>query len=271
MNVMPLWRLKEPPTSKDHAFFRDPAWRLVDQDGVVQPLNDHYVIVNPLREDVRDRIVDVAADIVTRYGVDGIHLDYVRFVTDAMDTSKVYPADDQSRAQLKTVTGSDAVDSVAQRSALRGLIRSSITEIVSRIQREAVSKRDGVVLTAAVWRRPDLARDQYEQDAAAWLNAGLIDAAMPMIYTPDTGRYSEDLAAWRAESPGGRVVPGIGTYQHDDGRTTARQIAAAGNRDFVMFAYSSLFKSRAPDQDHGPAGEAERAKRLAPIRAHLLD
>lgn len=258
MNVMPLWRRKVAPSSPSHAFHTRPEWRLVDQRGERQPLNDHYVIVNPLRPDVRDHIVAVGKDIVTRYAVDGLHLDYVRFVTDAMDEKLVYPCDADSLALLEARTGSRDVSTPAQRAALRGLIRESITEIVRRLDAEAAGARAGVVLTAAVWRRPELARDRYEQDAAAWLESGLIDAAMPMIYTENTAQLCDDTAAWRAAAPRGRIITGLGAYQHASGETTLRQIDADGVEDFALFAYSSLFDSRSPDQDDTPAGVQRR-------------
>ncbi|MEQ8769724.1 MAG: family 10 glycosylhydrolase [Phycisphaerales bacterium] len=263
INAMPLWRGTTPPKNPDHPFHAKPQWRLTDPSGELQPLNDHYVIVNPLRRDVRDHLVAVGRDLVTRYNIDGLHLDYIRFVTDAMDTSRTYPAGDSARALLRERTGSDTLDTPEQRQALRDLIEESITRVVERMDREAAGARDGVMLTAAVWRRPDLARDQYEQAAADWANRGVVDAVIPMIYTTDHERFGSDLAAWRAECPDARIVPGVGIYKHDHGDLFRAQ---SEHPEFVAFAYSSMFTSRASDQEPSPRTLAERVSLRRAVR-----
>lgn len=275
LNVMPLWRLKVPPRNPLHPWHTHPEWRLIDQAGQTQSLNDHYVIVNPMLDGVHDHIVAVAADLVTRYQIDGLHLDYVRFVSDRMEAGKFYPADAAARDALEQATGSRELATPEQQAAMRQLVRDRITLLVQRLRSEAVDRRPGVQFTAAVWRRPELAFEQNMQDAARWLNAGTLDAAIPMIYTTDDARFTDDLAAWRAAAPNARVLPGIGMYLHPDGDRTAAQTnlargtAPPGSDEFVLFAYASLFRSRTADQDKTSVGDAERAARLAPVRATL--
>jgi len=269
INAMPLWKGAEPPRDQSHAWWSRPEWRLHDPSGKPQPLNEHYVIVNPLRDAVRDHIASVARDITARYEVDGIHLDYIRFVTDTMEESAVYPADRASRRLLEARTGSSDLDSPEQRAALRGLIRDAITQTVRDVREAITRERPDAMLTAAVWRRPDLARDLYEQDAAAWVNNGLLDAAIPMIYTADNEQFRGDLRAWCRETRNERIIPGIGVYKHDDGASTVEQIEIAGGDRFVLFAYASLFQSRAPGQDHGPEGRRERERRRSPVERAL--
>lgn len=264
INVMPLWRGTTPPKSGAHAWRARADWRLVDISGELQPLNEHYVIVNPVREDVRDHLVAVAREIVTGYEVDGLHLDYIRFVTDAMEAGRVYPADEGTRAKLEARTGSGDLSSASQQRQLRMLIRESITTVVERLRREVVDRRAGVVLTAAVWRRPEIAREQYEQDAASWLARGVLHAAIPMIYTASDGQFASDVAAWRAEVPGGRIIPGIGVYKHESGEQTLRQVGVGGG-EFVLFAYSSLFESASEELDPDDV----RRRRLEPLRDAL--
>lgn len=277
VNVMPLWKGTAPPKSQSHPYFTHPEWRLRDANGAPQALNDHYVIVNPLLPAVQSHIVAVCADIVQRYAVDGIHMDYVRFVSDTMKDPASFPGDAESLAIFSQKLGrevkTDAAGKIADeadRAAFRDLKRDTITTIVQRIKTEAVSKRPGVVLTAAVWRRPELARDTYLQDAPAWLRAGLLDRAMPMIYTAKDEQYQHDLAAWLAAAPGKPITPGLANYLHEPAQTV-RQIEyahKANTAGVAVFAYSSLFESADPNQDKKPAEIEKRKARREALTAH---
>lgn len=276
VNVMPLWKGTQPPTDPRHPFNAHPEWRLRDSSGSPQALNEHYVIVNPLLPAVHDHIVAVCRDIVTRYAVDGLHMDYVRFVSDTMKDPAAFPGDPESVSLFKQATGRAGLDTPEDKEAFRDFKRDRITELVRRIRREAVESRPGVVLTAAVWRRPDLARDVYLQDAAAWLNSGVLDRACPMIYSKDDQRFRDDLSAWIAAVPavskaGRAISPGVGVYMHAPGASAPQiEYAAAKHTDGVaIFAYAALYESVDPNQDKSAGQAAERAARLKAIRVAL--
>lgn len=272
MNVMPLWRGKAEPVSATHPWRAKRSWRLRDNQGREQALQDGYVIVNPVLEEVQDHIVAVARDIVTRYNVDGVHLDYVRFVSESLEAGRWYPGDPVSVELLRQAKGI-AADKEIEPEAMRAWVRERISDLVRRIRDEATSRRSGVTLTAAVWRRPDLARDQQLQDAAMWANRGVVDVLMPMIYTTDDARYRSDLRAWTSEvDRRGAIAPGIGLYMHESGRQTAGQARMhAEQRRWVMFAYNSIFHSRAPGSKDTAEAEAERLRRRVPLRALIKE
>jgi uncharacterized lipoprotein YddW (UPF0748 family) len=273
VNVYPLWKGTSPPPDPAHAFNAHPDWRLHDAKGQPQALNEHYVIVNPLLPEVQDHVVKVCRDIVTRYAVDGLHLDYVRFVSDTMKDPAAYPADERSIGLFRKATGRAGITAPEDQAAFRDFKRDQITLLVRRLKDEAVKSRPGVVLTAAVWRRPDLARDSYLQDAAAWLRAGVLDRAMPMIYTAKDEQFDGDLAAWLKEADGQPVSPGIALYMHGaDGAQTIRQIEIGGGRGasgLSLFAYSTMFESADPTQLKDEKSVAERAARLKAVAAYL--
>jgi len=272
VNVMPLWKGLTPPTDLKHPFNTHPEWRLADQNGVAQPLNDHYVIVNPVREDVQDHIVKVCRDLVTRYAIDGLHMDYVRFVSEKMDAKSIYPGDPASLKLFTAATGHAAVATKEEHAAFQGWKRSRITDLVRRIHDEAIVTRPGVEFSAAVWRRPEIARETYLQDAAKWLNDGTLDRALPMIYTDKDEQFGGDLAAWIAASPDRALCPGLGTYLHLVDQTP-RQLEAAREtgrtRGFAIFAYSSLFDTADPSQNKDSKSKFERSQRSTAIANYI--
>lgn len=273
VNVMPLWKGLEAPTDPNHLFNKQPKWRLHDQKGAPQPLNDHYVIVNPVLDDVHSHLVTVFRDIVLRYPVAGLHLDYVRFVSEKMDAATVYPGDAQSMAMFTKATGRRGLATSADKQAFTDWKRSRITDLVRRIKAEAVKSRDGVQLTAAVWARPDTAREQYLQDGVQWLKDGLLDRALPMIYTDDDAKFSQNLRAWTDAAPGAAISPGLGTYMHVP-EQSPRQIdiaraTPAKAHGVAIFAYSALFDSVDPSQRKDPKSAAERQQRRLRLAAYF--
>ena len=69
------------------------------KDGRRQAFNDHYVCLNPCLPEVRDYIVSVLRDLAERYPIDGLHLDYVRFIEGE------WSYDDKTLSLFRTVTG----------------------------------------------------------------------------------------------------------------------------------------------------------------------
>jgi len=248
INVMPLWKGKDPPKDPRHRWIARKDWRLTDEKGQSQALHDGYVVINPVLDETQDYLVGVVRDIVRRYDVDGIHLDYIRFLSDEIGSDVLMPGDAKSRALYTKQTGKVGDVGSIDRLAYRFWIRDRISNLVRRIDEEGVMGKRGVTLSAAVWRRPELAKERYLQDASRWVREGWVDTIMPMVYTDDDAQYRSDLSAWYAEVDSSRVVPGIGVYKHADPSATLRQIAIGQPRRFALFAYSTMFESCNPDQ-----------------------
>ncbi len=264
VNVMPMWRGKTPPMDQSHALYTHPQWRLSDETGQVQPLGSGYVVVNPVLNEVQDHIVRVVRDIVSRYDIDGVHLDYIRFLTDELGKEKLHPGDAKSLSLYARMVGDRATAGQINRTKYRAWIRERITTLVERIGTEALNGHPDVRFSAAVWRRPDLAKDQYLQDAARWVNEGMVDEIMPMIYTDKDTQFEDDLEAWYKVVDRKRVIAGIGTYKHNSGGQTLSQANLGHPRRFVLFAYSSIFESSNPGQDdHQEMVRARTLKREA--------
>ncbi len=255
VNVMPLWRGKIPPVDRTHIYHTNPEWRLRDQAGNVQQLHDGYVVVNPVLDEVHDHIVAVIRDLVDRYDLDGIHLDYIRYLADEIKPNQLMPGDPVSRALYSKETKRSGDPSTINRSQYQQWIKSRISTLVQRINKESIKSKRGVRLSAAVWRRPDLANDRYLQDAVSWANNGSIDTIMPMIYTDNNEQYSSDLASWQAKVDQSKIVPGIGSYKHTDNIQTSYQIALGHPKRFAIFAYATLFESPNPDQNKDEAAQ----------------
>jgi uncharacterized lipoprotein YddW (UPF0748 family) len=179
INVMPIWKGKTPPRSRDHAFYRNTEWLLRDRTGAPQPLTDHYITANPMRDSFRAHVGNVVDDIVSRYPVDGLHLDYIRFVSDTLPEGRVYPGDDWSVREFRSATGLDAWQ---HPTAYRLHIREAITDVVREISTVVRDRR-----SRAIDLRGGVARSINREIN---LPAGLSDLAGP---STDRHGHSDDL------------------------------------------------------------------------------
>ncbi len=253
INSMPLWNGTTPPSTRTaikHPFYHtNPSYRITDASGQPQPLNSSYVIANPILPEWHQHVQNVAGDIVGRYDVDGLHLDYIRWLGDAGWSS--LPHDDYSHDLFAAATGLDA-GNPAFTGQYRQFIRDRITDLVAGIRDTVKATNPHAALSAAVWRDPDVGSSQVLQEYRTWLEQDLLDIAMPMIYLSPSNDYLFDpnLANIMGIETNTKIAPGLGVYLHDydngGPQYTIEQLQKlydAETDGATFFAYSSFFRS----------------------------
>lgn len=230
INLMLVASGENLPASPDHVARRNPDWLSRTEAQASWPSDDRLlerllraahedpsyegVYLDPAHPGVRSHLSAVALELVTRYELDGLHLDYVRYAGSAHGCSP--------RALARFGGGRDeaAVSrGLARRkrdpATWRYWRRQRVDELVRGIARAVREARPGLVLSAAV--RPDArqARDRVGQDWGRWLAEGWLDVACPMNYAVDRTEF----ARISDSTPEGRIWMGIGAW-----RLTAREI-----------------------------------------------
>jgi uncharacterized lipoprotein YddW (UPF0748 family) len=226
-------------------------------------LNLEGLYSSPLIPAAADHINDVVRDLVTRYAVDGVHLDYARYPTERFDYSRgaIRAFRDALRPQLvgavrREVDGQEAEDPLAYPDTFpaewKAFRISRLTSLIGRLRTTVKTARPEALVTVAT--APDIAeaRDHRLQDWAAWLQSGLVDAVCPMAYTAEPARFAEQIAAARDVKGGKAVWAGIGAYRLAPAQTienieTARRLGAAG---VILFSYDSLIDPRQASPDY---------------------
>ena len=261
INTMPLWNGTAPPsttTAIPHPYHStDPDYKVYRLDGSTAPLGSGYVIANPISGAWHEQVANVAGDIVSNYDVDGLHLDYVRWLgsTNWSDL----PHDDESHALFTQTTGREPVSRNA--GTYRQFVRDRITDLVGSVRTAVKAADPDVALSAAVWRDPDVGFNDVLQDYETWMEQGLLDVVIPMIYlSPSNDHlFAPNLANIMSIETNARVAPGLGVYLHDDPEFSVEQIERlvdAGTGGVTMFAYSSFFASGGLGDDRQTAIQA---------------
>lgn len=244
INMMPGWSGDSPPAVARQLFRSRPEWFLRKAGGALaKEGGGSYLWLNPCLPDVRSYLIGICDEVASGYGVDGIHLDYIRFP--AGPDSAASPRDQRSLSLFTRQTGRPVGDAEAFRRWKTGCI----TEIVSGVRRRLQRLPRQILLTAAVNQDLTIAREQTLQDWPAWGRHGLVDAVIAMNYTNDSALFvtrCQELLAAAGSTP---VIMGIGVYKHQQAklgaRATMRQMDAAirsGAAGICLFSYSSSFK-----------------------------
>lgn len=199
------------PRSPEHLVNAHPDW-LLRPDGVkyLDPVGGsdwEGIYIDPLNAAARAHTVEVFADIVRRYPVEGFHHDYIR-----------YP-------QVTYATSPDD--------------HEAITEIVRETTARVRAARPGIVISAAVFPDPTVARERVLQRWPEWAAASLIDLICPMAYRTDTAEVRRLLGEARAAAPSTPLWGGLMAYAGERDRVRAQVRAAkdAGCDGAILFAY----------------------------------
>jgi uncharacterized lipoprotein YddW (UPF0748 family) len=265
----------EPPSARKHIVYLHPEWLMVprplaEELGRMDPRSAQYlrrlseyarsrsdrvegIFLSPIHKGAVDHATKVIADIVSRYEVDGIHLDYIRFPNDEFD----YSADalDEFRAEITSRIDSAERRDYASRASGRPLFytemfpqgwqefrRARLTALLSKIRATVKARRPRAMLTAAVFPDANDAANRRFQDWGGWLESGLLDAICPMAYTIDPAVFRAQISNVEQLAGTRPVWAGIGAFQLPALATVeniraARQLGAEG---IVLFSYDNL-------------------------------
>ena len=136
-------------------------------------------------------LAEMCREIVQRYDVDGIHLDYIRYP----ETWKFRIGKDQARG--------------------------NITRIVEKIHQAVKKEKPWVKMSCSpigkfdnlsrYWSHGWNAYTKVAQDAQAWLKDGLMDELFPMMYFRGD-QFFPFAIDWKEHSYGKIIAPGLGIY-----------------------------------------------------------
>ncbi|MBK8431958.1 MAG: family 10 glycosylhydrolase [Chloroflexi bacterium] len=256
VNVYPLWDCGTTPSaaaSPQHLYYkvRDYHGQTnghlngVQWAGQTGTQCSSYLRTSPASIFVDDHLMAVANDLASRYDLDGLHLDHIRY--------------GGSNASCDPVSmfywggscfGAGYAD--WQRQQVNGTVR--------RFYDDVIAQHPDMLFSAAVWPihidkwgwGATQGYHSYYQDSKAWQAGGYIDAIMPMIYPSnfDTDTFWT-LEKWRTlvqdfmgESSGRWVIPGIGTGYSDFAQIEARINSARefGTAGHALFSYGDLYR-----------------------------
>lgn len=254
INVYPVWLSgSEPPhTEPEHLYHKLAGW-YGREDGKLKGLQwnrdyqipgEAYLRVTPASAEFDTHLLAVVEDLVTRYDLDGLHLDHIRYGGPSNSCDPI--TEEQIGGPCFTTVPQDYASFGAwQRAQVNGTVNKIYQRLFQPDEFGQTLAPPGFQLSAAVW--PIYERGYYDryQDPKAWLDGGYIDTIMPMLYGSfdDSVDYWKQLAdGFQDDNAGRYVVPGLHgsftDFSEIAGRIeAARELGTAGH---AIFAYNYL-------------------------------
>ncbi|MDH3217362.1 MAG: family 10 glycosylhydrolase [Candidatus Krumholzibacteria bacterium] len=261
INVCYVWSDPERSPPANHIVQLHPDWLMADSDGTrmdempveswkQRGLEGYYV--SPGNPAMRKHTVEVIEDIVTRYPVDGVHLDYIRYPGLDFDFSESqrtafalrYGLDPMlvqtNPERVATLLGEDGpflVDSLG--------VQWRIDQVgtLVRMVRNAIGE---LPLSAAVIPNFDRAKMEKGQDWVDWVANGDVDFVVPMAYSYEPADLTRSVQMIKRAIGSERFLIGLPVF---DGRSqylgySVSLLRQEGILGYSLFSYNVLVEER---------------------------
>ena len=246
------------PLPPGHVAVRHPDWLMVPREAAREALGASPTEIIPLIERYRDpadteglylspsapgvavHLEQVVSELVRRYPVAGLHLDFVRYPE--LRLRLVARGAGRLRAPLRG--GGDLLAAPAlDPEGWGNYRRSALDDLTVRLSAVARQTRPGLVVSAAVV--PDLSKALYQnyQPWPSWMARGVLDAVCPMTYTPDTKLFRTQVEQARGKlGAAASLWAGVGAWRLPVGSVLEKIRAAreAGASGVVLFSHESF-------------------------------
>lgn len=230
-----------------------PEWSMISRKGHdyqdVPLYNTQYYFLNPARPEVRDFISEIYKELLQKYEIDGLHLDYIRY-PDAGDYTNDFGYDSYTRDLFKQQYGADPIDLQPGGELWRewvDLRTNTINEFVYRISSEAKKLKPDIRVSAAVWPNYVDGPEFMHQEPKDWIAKNYIDQLFPMSYHPDaTSVAADSLNSVALANNKSLIVIGVGTNIGLTKEMLLNQIndsIAVGASGSALFEFESLFEN----------------------------
>ncbi|MDI6739867.1 MAG: family 10 glycosylhydrolase [Candidatus Edwardsbacteria bacterium] len=252
INVFFVWSSDQRPRDRRHAYYRDRDWFGADQAGrclrdftqsELARANLEGVYLSPANQDAKQYLRELVREILFKYDVDGVHLDYVRY--GRLD----YSYDPANRSAFKAQYGVDPLRLLDGDTRLKPhwdtwfLWRMyQITDLVAQLKIDIHQFNPWMKLSAAVKPDPDEARVGFGQDWPSWLANDWVDFVVLMNYSQSTEtvlRLARKAYRYKGR---GEVYVGLGAWRDSIEGIMEKVFALrrAGIENIVLFSYDGL-------------------------------
>ncbi|HWI03748.1 MAG TPA: family 10 glycosylhydrolase [Acidimicrobiales bacterium] len=239
--------------TRDHGPGTADPWMTVSRTGAQS--REYFDIGLP---ELHDHVAGVVADIAGRYAVDGVHLDYVRY------DGPQWGYHPRALQRFAAETGYRGMPAPSE-PVWAGWRRAQSRAIVERARAALAQARPQALLSAAVIAqgpgpgaaggfRETRAFVDYAQDWAAWVDEGLLDLAVPMVYMRESSaEQAQWFRQWLAfagdldqRPAGAAVAAGVGGWLNAvAGAVVQAREALSRTSGVVVFSYQQDSADRA--------------------------
>lgn len=227
------------PVLSSHDF----AWALASQTGAFVPPRQFEYWLDPSNPDCRAYIKSLVFEVVNRYPVDGIQLDYIRYPFNNKGSEMGFNWLGRQKFERETGLSLDRLDEDTRTMWIHWKA-NNVSSFVKEMSESLRAAKPGIRISAAVYGMPKRMRmNAIQQEWEVWVANGWVDTLNPMTYV-STAKELNDAAGFVRESTADKALsyPGLSIRQLDtaglvEQLDTARVIGTLGT---TMFAVAHL-------------------------------
>ncbi len=263
LNVFLIWSERSAPPP-GHLLALHPEWLLTDARGVRMDSEPRGkwkrdgiegVFMSPAVSDLRRHMARVVRELVTRYDVDGIHLDYIRY------PNRRFAFDAASRTAFAIRWGVDPAQlAIGDRGKIQSVIGAAALAYADSLFSQArmadvdsmvVAVREacpGRALSAAVGADPLEASHDKAQDWPTWVHQHWVDFVVPMAYNAPPLELEYRAQVYTRLVGKGRFLVGLGVFGGRDEylEESVALLRKVGVSGFALFSYNALAEKSFP-------------------------
>jgi uncharacterized lipoprotein YddW (UPF0748 family) len=227
-----------------------PDWLMKSRKGMDYEEGSHnakWYWLNPALPQARDFVASVYDELITKYDIASLHLDYARYPGSG-DYTNDFGYDTYTRNLFSEKYGVDPLDlHPGDRYWDEWLqFRADIINTwVVRVVNEVHQIKPNLQITTAVWPNYEEAPKSHAQEAKYWLDHNLIDHLFHMSYAPGSELTVTDLRNSMALAGDNAFVSsGLDTFQGNPTSAVVDQIIEATKNDgagAALFEFEGLF------------------------------
>ncbi len=254
-----IWVGSTPPPSSTpaHVANAHPTWLLVNREGTTHKGKKPSWYLDPSNPAVRRHLARICGDVASRYRVDAIHLDYIRYPDHTWGYGKESIASfrrDESTAQFPAPKDASFTAWRADQ------VTKQVREV--RLALRRVAPKVELTVATVAWGDPPASEFNQSasyrsacQDWPRWCQEGLIDLNYVMHYRHEANpKQAKNFRTWipilkRACGSADKLVLGLGSYLNHvtDSRRQMKHALAVNTAGIAVFSY------RNPAKDGGNA------------------
>ncbi|WP_303674468.1 glycoside hydrolase family 10 protein [Vampirovibrio chlorellavorus] len=215
----------------------------------------HEFWLDPASEKGRAFLLSVYREIVSRYEVDGLQLDYIRYPFQTAGTRMGYDAVGRDRFYRATGQTLDNLDDYTAKLWIAWKTYQ-VSSFVQQVSSTLRGLRPAIKISAAVFpMRRESRIVTIQQDWETWIENGWVDTLSPMSYTTDPERL-QGMFDYVQSSPQKRslIYPGIALHRLDGGQLVqhVEALRERGGLGVTLFAGAHLDSEKIEVLGNGP-------------------
>ncbi|HEY9713384.1 MAG TPA: family 10 glycosylhydrolase [Chroococcales cyanobacterium] len=239
------------PVLSSHDF----SWALASQSGSLMPPRQHEFWIDPSNPDGCKYIKSLYLEVVKKYPVDGIQMDYIRYPFNGKGTEMGFNWLGRMRFEQESGMSLDHLDNET-RTVWQAWKIQQVNNFVKDLSQAVRQTRPGTRISAAVYALPRRWRlSAIEQEWETWVANGWVDTLNPMTYVQTAKELATNASYVRETTfDHALVYPGLSIRTLDtagliEQLDTSRLIGTMGT---TMFACAHLDDKKMDMLKSGP-------------------